>query len=251
MKCKQCELCNQQASFYCPSDSAFLCRSCDDAVHGANFLVARHLRHILCSKCDNFTEIHISGSTLHHRFSSTCRSCSPENHSSGEASSQSSSSCESCVTAPKKKKYRKIMKSFSVSNSVTDDTSPAPENKNKNKKQKKMIATEGVGSAAEEIFAKWRRELGLDFPVNGDRVAVEAMAVCLRTWKLLPVKVAAATSFWLGLRFCGDNSFATCRNLMRLEKISGVTAKLILATHVKLARVFTHHLELQEGCDES
>lgn len=230
MKCKECELCNQQASFYCPSDSAFLCRSCDYAVHGANFLVARHLRHILCSKCDNFTENHISGTTLHRRLSSTCRSCSPENHS-GDASP----SCESCVTAPKKRKSRKIIKSFSVSNSVTDDTSPAPAKK--------------IGPVAEEIFAKWRRQL--DFPVNGDRVAVEAMAVCMRTWKLLPVKVAAATSFWFGLRFCGDNSFATCRNLMRLEKISGVPAKLILATHVKLARVFTQHLELQEGCDES
>lgn len=250
MKCKECELCNQQASFYCPSDSAFLCRSCDDVVHGANFLVARHLRHMLCSKCDGLTEIHITGTTLHRHLSSTCRSCSPENHSSGEPSSQSSSSCESCVTEKKKTKSRKIMKSFSISKSVTDDTSPAPENKNKNKK-KKMIGTEGVGSVAEEIFSKWTRELGLDFPVNGDRVAVEAMAVCMRTWKLLPVKVAAATSFWFGLRFCGDNNFATCRNLMRLEKISGVPAKLILATHVKLARVFTQHLELQEGCDES
>lgn len=248
MKCKECELCNQQASFYCPSDSAFLCRSCDVAVHGANFLVARHLRHILCSKCDGFTEILISGTALHHRLSSTCRSCSPENQSSGEPSSQSSSSCESCVTEKKKTKSRKIMKSFSVSNSVTDDISPAPGNKNM---KKKMIGTEDAGSVAEEIFSKWRRELELDFPVNGDRVAVEAMAVCLRTWKLLPVKVAAASSFWFGLRFCGDNSFATCRNLMRLEKISGVPAKLILATHVKLARVFTQHLELQEGCDES
>lgn len=235
MKCnKACELCNQIASFYCPSDSAFLCRNCDDAVHGANFLVARHIRHILCSKCDGFTGNRISGTTLHHRLRSTCRSCLPENHSD-DADSQSSSSFESCVTEPKERKVKR-MKSFS--SSVTDDASPS--------EKKKMR----IGSVEEELFVKWRRELGLDFPVNGNGIAVEALGVCLRTWKLLPLKVAAATSFWLSLRFCGDGCYATCRNLMKLEKISGVPAKLILATHVKLTRVFTQHLELQEGCDE-
>jgi hypothetical protein len=157
-----------------------------------------------------------------------------ENHSD-DADSQSSSSFESCVTEPKERKVKR-MKSFS--SFVTDDASPS--------EKKKMR----IGSVEEELFVKWRRELGLDFPVNGNGIAVEALGVCLRTWKLLPLKVAAATSFWLWLRFCGDGCYATCRNLMKLEKISGVPAKLILATHVKLARVFTQHLELQEGCDE-
>ncbi|CAK8574506.1 unnamed protein product [Lathyrus sativus] len=232
MKCKACELCNQQASFYCLSDSAFLCGNCDYAVHRVNFLVARHHRHILCSKCEAFTGIHITGTELH-RFPSTCRSCSPENHSD-DTDSQCSSS-ESCVTAPKRTITQRMKTSSSLS-SVTGDGS--------------QIGTKSVGSAAEELFVKWSRELALGFAVNGNRVAVEALRVCLRKWKLLPLKVSAAASFWLGLRLCRDSCFATFQNLIRLEKISGVPAKLILAAHAKLARVFMHQIERQEGSDE-
>ncbi|KAJ0984177.1 hypothetical protein J5N97_002533 [Dioscorea zingiberensis] len=39
-----CELCGAAAMVHCEADAAFLCRSCDATVHGANFLVARHLR---------------------------------------------------------------------------------------------------------------------------------------------------------------------------------------------------------------
>ncbi|XP_004507021.1 B-box zinc finger protein 32 [Cicer arietinum] len=238
IKCKTCELCNQQASLYCPSDSAFLCRNCDDAVHAANLLVARHHRQLICSKCNGFTGIHISGTELR-RLPSTCQSCLPENPADDTDSQLSSSPSESCTTAPKKMKSRRIKRSLS---SVTDETSPA---------KKMKIGSKSVGSVAEEIFVKWRRELELDLPVNGNRVVVEALNVCLRKWKLLPLEVVAATSFWFGLRFCGDVSFATSRNLIRLEKISKVPAKLILAAHAKLARVLTHHFELQEGWDES
>lgn len=234
MKCnKACELCNQQASFYCPSDSAFLCRNCDYAVHRVNFLVARHHRHILCSKCETFTGIHITGTELH-RLPSTCCSCSPENHSDDAADSQCSSS-ESCVTAPKRTINQRMKTSSSLS-SVTGDGS--------------QIGTKSVESVAEELFVKWSRGLGLGFPANGNRVAVEALRVCLRTWKILPLKVSAAASFWLGLRLCRDSCFATFQNLIRLEKISGVPAKLILAAHAKLTRVFMHQIEWQEGSDE-
>ncbi|XP_058734349.1 B-box zinc finger protein 32-like [Vicia villosa] len=220
MKCnKACELCNQHASFYCPSDSAFLCRNCDHAVHGVNFLVARHRRHILCSKCESFTGIHITGTELR-RFPSTCRSCSPENHSD-DTDSQCSSS-ESCVTAPKKTKARR-MKTCKTLSSVIDDASP-------------------IGSVAEELFEKWSRELGLGF-----KVTVEG----LRRWKLVPLKVGAAASFWLGLRLCRDGCLATFQNLIRLEKISGVPAKLILAANVKLTRVCMQlQVEREEGSDE-
>ncbi|KAM7253725.1 hypothetical protein ACFE04_031407 [Oxalis oulophora] len=44
---KACELCNNAASLYCEADNAFLCKSCDAKVHQANFLVARHIRHVI------------------------------------------------------------------------------------------------------------------------------------------------------------------------------------------------------------
>ncbi|KAK7349084.1 hypothetical protein VNO77_06161 [Canavalia gladiata] len=246
MKGKACELCNQQASLYCPSDSAFLCSNCDATVHRANFLVARHLRHLICSKCNRFAGIHITGA-IFRSHASTCRSCSPEIppddvDSVSSSSSTSVSSSESCATAPKKIKARRTMaeKMRSCSSSVTDDASPAAKKRRRN-----------VGSVAEEVFAKWSRELGLGLGVNGDRVASHALSLCLEKWRSLPFRVAAATSFWLGLRFCGDKCLATFQNLSRLEAISGVPAKLILASHAKLARVFTHRSELQEGWDES
>ncbi|KAK4394987.1 hypothetical protein Sango_1653000 [Sesamum angolense] len=49
MKVRLCELCNAQATLFCPSDDAFLCCTCDAKVHDANFLVARHLRKTLSS----------------------------------------------------------------------------------------------------------------------------------------------------------------------------------------------------------
>ncbi|TQD90648.1 hypothetical protein C1H46_023795 [Malus baccata] len=48
---RACELCDREASFYCPSDSTFLCSRCDARVHQANFLVACHVRHLLCFSC--------------------------------------------------------------------------------------------------------------------------------------------------------------------------------------------------------
>ncbi|TKY64668.1 B-box zinc finger protein 32 [Spatholobus suberectus] len=244
MKGKACELCDQQASLYCLSDSAFLCSNCDVTVHGANFLVARHRRHILCSKCNRFAGIHISGA-ISRRLPSTCRSCSPVNPSGDSDSLPSSSStCESCATVPKKIKVRRTTagKRRSCSSSMTDDASPAAKKRRRN-----------VGSVAEELFEKWSREmgLGLGLGVKGSRVASHAMRVCLGKWTCLPFRVAAATSFWLGLRFCGDGRLATFQNLTRLEAISGVPAKLILAAHANLARAFPHRRELQEGWGES
>ncbi|RWV94189.1 hypothetical protein GW17_00043299 [Ensete ventricosum] len=56
-----CELCGGAAAVHCEADAAFLCWACDARVHGANFLVARHLRRVagagsppvrsLCSAC--------------------------------------------------------------------------------------------------------------------------------------------------------------------------------------------------------
>ncbi|KAL9316524.1 hypothetical protein ACSQ67_017525 [Phaseolus vulgaris] len=247
---RACELCSNRASFYCPSDSAFLCCDCDAAVHAANFLVARHFRRRICSECNRFTGIHISGAAL----PSTCTSCSPEKPPSDDVDSlPSSSTCvstsESCaaekIKATRAAAGKKRRRSFW--SSVTDDASQEA------KKKRNSVGSVELEQEQEEVFGKWSREIGLGLGLgeNGNRVASHALSVCLGKWNLLPFRVAAATSFWQGLRFCGDRSLATWQNLARLEKISGVPANLILAAHANLARVFTLPRELHEGWGES
>lgn len=71
---RNCELCKLQATTYCESDQASLCWDCDSKVHGANFLVARHSRTLLCNVCHSLTPWKASGEKLGHTIS-VCDSC--------------------------------------------------------------------------------------------------------------------------------------------------------------------------------
>nr|ATU32510.1 CONSTANS-like 1 protein [Cymbidium ensifolium] len=61
---KRCELCDRTARMYCESDQASLCWDCDAKVHGANFLVERHPRVLLCRRCQAPTPWRATGSRL-------------------------------------------------------------------------------------------------------------------------------------------------------------------------------------------
>lgn len=71
---KSCELCKCTARIYCESDQASLCWTCDAKVHSANFLVARHLRSLLCHSCKSPTPWSASGEKLG-RTVSLCERC--------------------------------------------------------------------------------------------------------------------------------------------------------------------------------
>lgn len=71
---KRCELCKNPARAYCESDQASLCWDCDAKVHGANFLVARHSRTLLCDACQSPTPWKASGAELGNTVS-VCRNC--------------------------------------------------------------------------------------------------------------------------------------------------------------------------------
>ncbi|KAE8654811.1 structural maintenance of chromosomes protein 4-like isoform X3 [Hibiscus syriacus] len=71
---KSCELCKLAATTYCESDQASLCWDCDAVVHGANFLVARHVRLLLCHACQSLTPWRATGSRLGHTVS-VCERC--------------------------------------------------------------------------------------------------------------------------------------------------------------------------------
>ncbi|KAK1393254.1 B-box domain protein [Heracleum sosnowskyi] len=70
----KCELCKSTARVYCKSDEARLCWSCDAKVHSANFLVARHVRNLLCHSCQSPTAWNGSGEKLG-RTISLCEPC--------------------------------------------------------------------------------------------------------------------------------------------------------------------------------
>lgn len=71
---KDCELCGKVARMYCESDQASLCWDCDEKVHGANFLVARHSRSLLCHVCQSSTPWKASGPKLTPTVS-VCEGC--------------------------------------------------------------------------------------------------------------------------------------------------------------------------------
>ncbi|KDP38968.1 hypothetical protein JCGZ_00725 [Jatropha curcas] len=71
---KGCELCGGAARMYCESDQACLCWDCDEKVHRANFLVAKHYRSLLCQVCQSPTPWKASGPKLGPTVS-ICESC--------------------------------------------------------------------------------------------------------------------------------------------------------------------------------
>ncbi|GMH05678.1 hypothetical protein Nepgr_007518 [Nepenthes gracilis] len=71
---KGCELCKAEAKMFCESDQASLCWDCDEKVHAANFLVAKHTRTVLCHVCQAETPWKAAGARLG-RTTSVCDAC--------------------------------------------------------------------------------------------------------------------------------------------------------------------------------
>lgn len=71
---KACELCGLAARMFCESDQASLCWDCDEKVHSANFLVAKHTRATLCHVCHSPTPWKASGPSIG-RTVSVCGGC--------------------------------------------------------------------------------------------------------------------------------------------------------------------------------
>ncbi|GAB4849950.1 hypothetical protein Ancab_029250 [Ancistrocladus abbreviatus] len=265
---KPCELCNGDASVYCPSDSAYLCWTCDAKVHEANFLVARHVRSTLCFRCKGFDGNRFSGVGFL-PVPGFCRPCSPENSSVSDdledldslSSSSSSSACISTTESKKvggsfarrKRKRNCVSTSSEVAFFSEVSSFPAkcngelPSKKLTEETQRKLPTrvikaravrsrfwSSTVDAKVEGILVNWCRRLGLDsnYIIS---VVVDRLAACVDRLPGLPFRVTLAASFWASLRLCGDRSVPTCQNLKLVEEITGVAAKLILAAESKLA----------------
>ncbi|XP_031101569.1 B-box zinc finger protein 32 [Ipomoea triloba] len=222
-----CELCKGEAAVCCPSDSAFLCWSCDAKVHQANFLVARHLRFIVCSVCKSVTGNRVSG-VREGPFSDLCRSCSPVDEEEEDLDALSSSS--TCVSSAHSSCSRKSGRLSECSDSDRDFE------KKSQKRPPRGARSEAVDPVAEGIFVNWCARLGIgggeDKHVT--RKARGAFRLCLAHMTALPYRVSLAASLWFGLRRCPGKPGHTWRALRRLEQISGVPAKLIASAESKL-----------------
>ncbi|KAK4269578.1 hypothetical protein QN277_022717 [Acacia crassicarpa] len=247
---RSCELCGEEAYLYCGADSAFLCCKCDEKVHDANFLVARHIREVLCCNCGCLAGRQVSG-TVAPFETIACQSCSLENHSDKNEdddclSSSSTSACvsstQSCTTGLKKTQRR--TETVVSSGSVTDE-------------KRAVTVVEGKkgnplrqSCAAEEIFVNWSRKL----EVNSNSVVSLALPALGKLMEVVPFRVAVATAFWFSLRYNGDGQLRTAQILRKLEEMSKVPGKVIVAAEEKLTRVLRPkraRREFEEGWAES
>ncbi|XP_021761916.1 B-box zinc finger protein 32-like [Chenopodium quinoa] len=240
---RNCELCSGQASLYCPSDNAFLCYTCDSKVHCANFLVARHVRSLICPNCRKTDGKRFSGAGVPSPSTLFCRDCSPPKISSGEAadvvdddddSLSSSSSCISSTGDAAEDAAEMTSSSISKRAKMADVR----------RRERNSRSTVVVDLKVEGILVNWCKKMGVVEERDYGKVvnmAVELLSGCLDGITVWPFRVSLAASFWVAIRVCGSRSLSsaasTCQDLRRLEQISGVPAKLILATEAKLARV--------------
>lgn len=93
-----------------------------------------------------------------------------------------------------------------------------------------------VDSKVEGVLVNWCRKMAVDERRLRQVVptAMELLGDCFGKITIIPFRVSLTTSFWVALRVCSGGS--TCRDLRRLEQISGVPAKLVLTTESRLAR---------------
>ncbi|KAJ7513533.1 hypothetical protein O6H91_23G003400 [Diphasiastrum complanatum] len=96
---RKCELCPARAALYCAADEAYVCWECDSNVHGANFLVARHYRSVLCRSCSSPTLWRASGARFH-PTTCLCPPCQSGNLASGGSDKSSNENQTDSAAAP-------------------------------------------------------------------------------------------------------------------------------------------------------
>lgn len=238
---RHCELCKSEAAVFCSADDAFLCWTCDSQVHEANFLVARHVRQFVCSICNNLTGPLFPGVGFK-PFRPTCSSC-PSISAADDLDSLSDSSV--CISSTKEC----CGGSQGFDSSSSSDSSSAAAAYAKRRRRRESKSRVDIFKA-EGIFVNWCAKLGVhaDEPV---RLACRPLKTVLNRWTVLPFRIFLAASMWHGLRLSGQ----TAQVLKRLEEISGVPAKIIVAAEFRLDRggrkmQQRRRLELEEGWAE-
>lgn len=88
----------------------------------------------------------------------------------------------------------------------------------------------------EGVLENWCRRMGVEDRKRRKVIptAVKLLRGCVDRMTVLPFRVSLAAALLVALRVRGGD---TCQDLRKVERISGVPAKLILAIESRLARV--------------
>ncbi|CAL9075139.1 unnamed protein product [Musa textilis] len=230
-----CALCGGEAAVYCEPDAAFLCWACDASVHGANFLVARHVRQATCAACHSVDAgCRVSGAGPQ-RVRPFCASCNPDpaaspSHSVASSSSSSSLSTSESTAAPRAKK-------------------PADPRRTATKRRRGVVE-----ERVEAVLLSWSRRMGLRSGWRCVEAAARVVGPHLETAAALLLPVALAAALWFAIKLRKQDAAAergSWAALRRLEACSGVPARLIAATASRIARVAEREVQVaKEGWAE-
>ncbi|THU44366.1 hypothetical protein C4D60_Mb02t06650 [Musa balbisiana] len=225
MKQRQaCELCGGEAAIFCQPDAAFLCWACDASVHGANFLVARHVRWVACGSCHSLDSCRRVSGTAPRLVRSLCASCDPDHSPPSPSHPAASSYSSSCL---------------STSEPTSESTAGPPAEKPAAARRVTVKRRRGVVDERVEWFLLgWGRRMGLRSRRPCVEAAARVAALCEELTAALPLRVSLAAALWLAIKLCEDEaSSARGRGaaLRRLEVCSGVPARLILAAESRIA----------------
>ncbi|RWW55795.1 hypothetical protein BHE74_00037527 [Ensete ventricosum] len=220
MKQRQaCELCGGEAAIFCQPDAAFLCWACDASVHGANFLVARHVRWVACGGCYSLDSARRVSGPAPWLVRSLCGSCDPDHSPSPPSHPASSSYSSSCL---------------STSESTAAPSAEKPvATRRATVKRRRGVVDERV----EGFLVSWSRRMGLRSRRPCVEAAAHVVAACEVT-AALPLRVSLAAALWLAIKLCEDEASSArgqAAALRRLEVCSSVPARLILAAESRIA----------------
>ncbi|CAL9071170.1 unnamed protein product [Musa textilis] len=225
-----CELCGCEAVVFCDPDAAFLCWACDASVHGANFLVARHVRLVACPSCDSLDPARRVSGAAPCRVRDFCASCHPDSVSPPSPSrSAASSSSSSCLSTSESTAARRGVKTATAA-----------------RRQRG-----GADERVEGVLLGWSRRMGLRNRRRCVEAAARVIGACRRATSALPLRVALSAALWFAIKLCEGEAVPErggAAALRRLEACSGVPARLILAVESRIARLAKRVAE--EGCAE-
>ncbi|KAL4182322.1 hypothetical protein AMTRI_Chr12g275380 [Amborella trichopoda] len=233
-----CELCNGEAEVYCVPDSAFLCFQCDARVHEANFLVARHLRRLVCYRCRGLDENGVSGTCIS-PLRWLCDPCSNVEGESDPESSESAciSSAESFAYAPEKGAGKRISgqkhgRSASSDSDLSVEGCPGPQRPRVSSIKEVKV---NIDVKAEAVLINWFRRLGLSSRCTL-ALALHAFGISMQRIKGFPPRICLAGSLWLAIKL-SERKVQRSLWLQKLEACSGVPMKAIAISESKLSNV--------------